>query len=94
MLEMTCEEHDKLAATSQFLTHTIGRVLAEMQIEPTPIDTKGFEKLFQVKESTTKDSFDLFSGLFMHNRFARQQLKHFEIAFENVKRKLLDRMNE
>lgn len=93
MLEMACEEHDKLAAKSQFLTHTIGRVLAEMQVEPTPIDTKGFEKLFQVKESIANDSFDLFSGLFVHNRFARQQLKDFEIAFEDVKRKLLDRMN-
>lgn len=25
MLEMSCEEHDKVAAKSQFLTHTIGR---------------------------------------------------------------------
>ncbi|KAF5738429.1 arogenate dehydrogenase 1 chloroplastic-like [Tripterygium wilfordii] len=25
MLEMTCEEHDKMAARSQFVTHTIGR---------------------------------------------------------------------
>lgn len=25
MLEMTCEKHDRLAAQSQFLTHTIGR---------------------------------------------------------------------
>ncbi|XP_071929872.1 arogenate dehydrogenase 1, chloroplastic isoform X1 [Coffea arabica] len=94
MLEMTCEEHDKLAAKSQFLTHTIGRVLAEMQIEPTPIDTKGFEKLFEVKESVANDSFDLFNGLYVHNRFARQQLKNFEVAFDGVKHKLLDRMNE
>lgn len=25
MVEMTCEEHDKAAAKSQFITHTIGR---------------------------------------------------------------------
>ncbi|PIN00970.1 Arogenate dehydrogenase (NADP(+)) [Handroanthus impetiginosus] len=48
MIEMTCEEHDRLSARSQFLTHTIGRVLAEMEIEPTPIDTKGFQKLVQL----------------------------------------------
>ncbi|KAL3524022.1 hypothetical protein ACH5RR_016856 [Cinchona calisaya] len=96
MLEMTCEEHDKLAARSQFLTHTIGRVLAEMQIEPTPIDTKGFQQLVHVKETTAKHSFDLFSGLFVHNRFARQQLKNLEIAFANIKQKLLlqERMND
>lgn len=71
---MSCEEHDKLSAKSQFLAHTIGRykldssniteggfkkvkneltfftyrVLGEMEIEPTPIDTKGFQKLVQV----------------------------------------------
>ncbi|KAK6156075.1 hypothetical protein DH2020_010323 [Rehmannia glutinosa] len=73
MMEMTCEEHDRLSSRSQFLTHTIGRVLAEMEIEPTPIDTKGFQKLIEVKESTSRDSFDLFSGLFIHNRFAKQQ---------------------
>lgn len=28
MLEMSCEEHDKVAAKSQFLTHTIGRYSA------------------------------------------------------------------
>lgn len=26
------------------------------------------------KESTSRDSFDLFSGLFVHNRFAQQQV--------------------
>ncbi|KAK4385276.1 Arogenate dehydrogenase 1, chloroplastic [Sesamum angolense] len=94
MMEMTCEEHDKLAARSQFLTHTIGRVLAEMKVEPTPIDTKGFQKLVEVKESTSRDSFDLFSGLFVHNRFAQQQLREVELAFETVKQQLLKRTNE
>ncbi|KAK2982456.1 hypothetical protein RJ640_026299 [Escallonia rubra] len=74
MLEMTCEEHDKLAARSQFLTHTIGRILSELEIEPTCIDTLGFKKLVQLKESTMRDSFDLFSGLYIHNRFAKQQV--------------------
>nr|XP_018622418.1 arogenate dehydrogenase 1, chloroplastic-like isoform X1 [Nicotiana tomentosiformis] len=96
MLEMTCEEHDKLAARSQFLTHTIGRILSEMEVEPTPIDTKGFQKLVQVKESSARDSFDLFSGLFIHNRFARQQvqMKNLEVAVEKTKQKLEERSKE
>ncbi|CAI9091799.1 OLC1v1026914C2 [Oldenlandia corymbosa var. corymbosa] len=94
MLEMTCEEHDELAARSQFLTHMVGRVLTEMQIEQTPIDTKGFQKLVEVKDSTAKDSFDLFSGLFVHNRFAKQQLKNFETAFDKVKQELQQKTNE
>ncbi|KAL3834791.1 hypothetical protein ACJIZ3_009527 [Penstemon smallii] len=94
MMEMTCEEHDKLAARSQFLTHTVGRVLSEMEIEPTPIDTKTFQKLVEVKESTSRDSFDLFSGLFIHNRFAKEQLRNIELALETIKQQLFKRMNE
>ncbi|KAM7506722.1 hypothetical protein LguiA_017175 [Lonicera macranthoides] len=94
MLEMSCEEHDKLAARSQFLTHTIGRILSEMEIESTSIDTKGFQKLVELKESTTKDSFYLFSGLFVHNRFAHQQMENLEHALTKVKQKLVSKMNQ
>ncbi|KAJ9683955.1 hypothetical protein PVL29_016447 [Vitis rotundifolia] len=93
MLEMSCEEHDKLAARSQFLTHTIGRILSEMEIESTPIDTKGFQTLIQLKDSTIRDSFDLYSGLFVHNKFAKQELNNLALAFEKVKQKL-EEMNE
>ncbi|XP_052184486.1 arogenate dehydrogenase 1, chloroplastic-like isoform X2 [Diospyros lotus] len=94
MLEMSCEEHDKLAARSQFLTHAVGRTLSEMKIESTSIDTKNFQSLVKLKESTTKDSFDLFCGLFVHNKYAREELKNLEVAFQNVKRKLLDGMSK
>lgn len=93
MLEMSCEEHDRVAAKSQFLTHTIGRILSEMEIKSTPMSTKGFETLVQLKEGIMKDSFDLFSGLFLCNRFAKQELKNLELSFEKVKQKLLDTMN-
>ncbi|KAJ4978730.1 hypothetical protein NE237_009510 [Protea cynaroides] len=94
MVEMTCEEHDKQAARSQFLTHTIGRILSEMDIKSTSMDTKGFQKLVQLKESTMKDGFDLYRGLFVHNKYAEQELKNLELAIQTVKQKLLDRMEE
>ncbi|GAB4832012.1 ATP-binding cassette transporter CGR1 [Ancistrocladus abbreviatus] len=94
MLEMSCKEHDKLAAKSQFVTHTIGRVLAEMRIESTCINTKNYSTLLQLKENTVEDSFDLFSGLFTHNRFAKQELKNLETALEKVKWRLQERVNE
>ena len=31
MVEMSCEEHDQLAASTQFITHTVGRMLGAMQ---------------------------------------------------------------
>lgn len=94
MLQMSCEEHDKLAAKSQFITHTIGRTLAELDIKSTPIDTKGFQTLVQLKETTTRDSFDLYSGLFIHNRFAVRELENLERALQGVKEMLAQRMNE
>ncbi|KAK7311176.1 hypothetical protein RJT34_09141 [Clitoria ternatea] len=94
MVEMSCEEHDKAAAKSQFITHTIGRILAEMDIKSTPIDTKGFQALVQLKETMVGNSFDLFSGLFVHNRFARQELENLEDALEKVKETLVQMMNE
>ncbi|XP_022006366.1 arogenate dehydrogenase 1, chloroplastic isoform X2 [Helianthus annuus] len=94
MIEMSCEEHDRLAAQSQFVTHTIGRILSEMQITNTAIDTKGFEKLVQVKENTANDSMDLYSGLFIHNRFAKQQMENLESALERVKGSLEARMKK
>ncbi|GMI97445.1 hypothetical protein like AT5G34930 [Hibiscus trionum] len=94
MVEMSCEEHDKLAARSQFLSHAIGRILSEMGIESTSMNTKSFETLVKLKESTTNDSFDLFSGLFIHNRFAQQELMNLEHSFEMVKQRLRKRTGE
>lgn len=67
MVEMSCEEHDRQAASTQFITHTVGRVLGEMALQPTPIDTRGFESLLALVDNTTHDSFDLYYGLFMYN---------------------------
>ncbi len=67
MVEMTCEEHDKLAASSQFITHTVGRMLGRMSLPDTPINTRGYESLLSLVRNTTNDSFDLYYGLFMYN---------------------------
>jgi arogenate dehydrogenase (NADP+) len=67
MVEMACEEHDRIAASTQFMTHTVGRVLGSMGLQPTPIDTRGFQSLLTLVDNTTNDSFDLYYGLFMYN---------------------------
>lgn len=40
MVEISCEEHDRQAASTQFITHTVGRVLGAMELQATPIDTR------------------------------------------------------
>ncbi|OEL35718.1 Arogenate dehydrogenase 2, chloroplastic [Dichanthelium oligosanthes] len=48
MVEMSCAEHDRYAAGSQFITHTVGRVLSQLNPQSTPINTKGYETLLQL----------------------------------------------
>jgi arogenate dehydrogenase (NADP+) len=59
MVEMTCEEHDRQAASTQFITHTVGRVLGAMDLKTTEINTRGFEALLNLVNNTANDSFDL-----------------------------------
>ncbi|XP_037462372.1 arogenate dehydrogenase 2, chloroplastic-like [Triticum dicoccoides] len=93
MVEMSCAEHDRHAAGSQFITHTIGRVLAQLNLQSTPINTKGYETLLQLTENTVSDSFDLYYGLFMYNVNATEQMDKLDRAFEKVKQMLYGRLH-
>jgi arogenate dehydrogenase (NADP+) len=94
MVEMACEEHDKLAASSQFITHTVGRMLGGMALPDTQINTKGYASLLSLVENTSRDSFDLYYGLFMYNENATEELARLEAAFDTVKRQLFDQLND
>lgn len=90
MIEMSCEMHDSHAASSQFLTHTTGRMLAELNLSSTPINTKGFESLLGVVDTTCNDSFELFYGLYKYNSNARLELDKLENALRQIRLKLED----
>lgn len=92
MVEMSCEEHDEYAAESQFVTHTVARILSNMNLEATPIDTKGYETLVQLTNTTVSDSSDLYDGLFLYNVNSARQIKKFEEAFDGVKKTLFAKL--
>ncbi|CAA2963648.1 arogenate dehydrogenase 2, chloroplastic-like [Olea europaea subsp. europaea] len=94
MVEMTCAEHDKYAAGSQFITHTMGRILEKLQLDSTPINTKGYETLLDLVENTASDSFDLYYGLFMYNKNAMEQIERLDLAFESLKQELFGHLHE
>lgn len=94
MVEMSCEEHDEHAAESQFVTHTVARILSNMNLEPTPIDTKGYETLMHLTNTTVSDSSDLYDGLFLYNVNSARQIKKFEESFDNVKKTLFAKLRE
>lgn len=51
MVNMSCEEHDRQAASTQFITHTVGRVLGAMELQATPIDTRQASSSFTTPTS-------------------------------------------
>lgn len=93
MVDMTCEEHDRQAASTQFVTHTVGRMLGAMSLASTEINTKGYEALLQLVQNTTHDSFDLYYGLFLYNTNATDELERLEQAFDVVKKQLFGRLH-
>lgn len=84
MVPMSCKAHDEYAANSQFITHLMGRILGAQGLSMTPIDTKGFESVLQLVDSTTADSFELFYGLYKYNTNSMSTIEQLKAAMENV----------
>ncbi|KAF7154123.1 hypothetical protein RHSIM_Rhsim01G0055700 [Rhododendron simsii] len=94
MVEMSCADHDRHAAGTQFITHTMGRILEKLKLESTPINTKGYETLLDLVENTSSDSFDLYYGLFMYNKNALEELERLDLAFESLKKELFGQLHD
>ncbi|CAE8602647.1 unnamed protein product, partial [Polarella glacialis] len=88
MVCMSCEEHDQHAAASQFLTHFTGRALASHGCASTSVDLKSFKSLCKVVDTTCKDSFDLFYGLFKYNPSSEETITKLKQAFGDIEKRL------
>ena len=77
-IEMSCEEHDEYTAKSQFLTHFTGRLLNNLDLTQTPINTNGYSKLLDIIDNTCNDSEDLFLGIFKYNRKSKKWLEKYK----------------
>jgi prephenate dehydrogenase len=89
VIELSAEEHDKLAANSQGVTHFIGRLLDEFGMEKTPMDTIGATKLLEVKEQTCNDTWELFMNLQHYNPYTRKMRISLGVAYDNLYNKLI-----
>lgn len=88
MVPLSAKDHDAYAANSQFITHLMGRILGSQGLATTPIDTKGFESVLKLVESTTADSFDLFYGLYKYNQNSLETIVKLRSAMDEVIEKL------
>ena len=89
VIEMSAREHDKLAASSQGLTHFIGRLLEAIDFKATPIDSLGTKQLLAVKEQTCNDTWRLFSDLQHYNPYTRKMRITLGKKYDKLYNKLL-----
>ena len=94
MVPLSCKDHDAYAANSQFITHLMGRILGAQGLEPTPIDTKGFESVMKLIGTTTADSFDLFYGLYKYNQNSMDTILKLRNSMDDVVKRLQEMENE
>lgn len=86
IVEISPEEHDRLAARSQVLPHFIGRILEIMKIKETKIDTLNFKKLLELKEAISKDSFQLSLDIQRFNPYTKKMRQDFKKALEKIEK--------
>ena len=89
--EMEPHEHDRIAAYTQGLTHYIGRVLNELPLQPSPIDTIGFRHLLSIIEQTCNDSPELFYELQTYNPYTGEMRQELEKALQGLSIRLNSR---
>lgn len=81
---MTPEEHDKMVAYSQGITHYIGRVLADLNLQSTNINTLGYGKLLEIIQQTCNDSWQLFLDLQRFNPYTRLMREDLHRSLEKI----------
>ena len=83
------EEHDKMAAYGQGVTHFVGRVLEEMNLGAAPLDSRGTSILRTLTEQTCNDSWELFQDLQLRNPYTRAMRLELEAALNKVYARLI-----
>ncbi len=89
MINMEPDDHDKLTANSQFLTHFIGRTLELLECKNTPVDTDGYKSLVTIKNHSVNDSWDLFYALAKYNKKSIDTINILKYQFNKLQEKLL-----
>lgn len=84
VIEMTPEEHDRQAALSQGVTHLIGRILQDANIQSTQIDTVGFQQLLTIINQTCQDSWDLFYDLQKYNPYSTSMIHRLQESCSRI----------
>ena len=89
IIEMSEDQHDKLAAKTQGITHLLGRILKDFGIQGSPIDTQGFKDLLNIVDQTCNDSWELFNDLQLYNPYTLKMINNLKKSFYNIEKKII-----
>lgn len=76
--------HDREAAFTQGLTHYIGRVLADLNLQDSQIASVGYQKLLEIIEQTCNDSRQLFLDLQQYNPYTGEMRRVLNRSLERI----------
>lgn len=94
VLEMSPDEHDRLAAQTQGVTHFLGRMLKDYGIRKTAIGTQGFEDLLDLVDQTCNDTWELFTDLQLYNPYTKSMIENLKSATIVIDEKLKEEEHE
>jgi len=89
VIEMTPEEHDRLAANTLGVAQFMGRLLGQFGLRSTPIDSLGTKKLLEVMNQACNDTWELFTDLQNLNPFTKSMRLRIGHAYDSLYNQLL-----
>ena len=93
VIEITPDEHDRLAAKTQGVTHFLGRMLKEFGIKKTALDTQGFRDLLDLVDQTCNDTWQLYSDLQHFNPYTSEMISELKKSINSIETQIKEISN-
>lgn len=84
VIEMDPDTHDRLAASTQGVTHLLGRTLRAYGIRQTDIGTEGFRDLLDLVNQTCNDTLELYTDLQSFNPYTQEMIVNLRTALDEI----------
>jgi prephenate dehydrogenase len=88
VLQMTCDEHDRITAYSLCVTQLLGRILGKLNLGPSPSDTQAFRDLLGIRDIALNDTLELFLNLQTKNPYAKEMREAFGTALDQIEQEI------
>jgi prephenate dehydrogenase len=92
--KLSPSQHDRLMASTLFLTQFVGHGLRGVHLPDTPIATQNYQHLVQILRTTQNDSRELFRDMFAYNRYARAVPQQYLRSFSRLVKYLSRRSHD